>query len=127
MTRTTRLLRAANLGRLLAHLIALWKLFRHPDAPASAKSVAVGVLLYVISPIDLIPDAILGLGQLDDLLVIPIGMAMARQLAPPAVWQACQLEADRLQARLPSVKTMGLILVAWLAALLALLFWLVSR
>jgi uncharacterized membrane protein YkvA (DUF1232 family) len=45
------------------------------------------VALYFLSPIDIIPDFILGLGQLDDIGVILLGMALFVRLAPQAVVQ----------------------------------------
>ncbi|HSB99041.1 MAG TPA: DUF1232 domain-containing protein, partial [Burkholderiaceae bacterium] len=56
MSRWGNLLRRANTARLATHLLALWKLFRHPETPRLAKLVAVLVLAYALSPIDLIPD-----------------------------------------------------------------------
>ena len=54
--------------KLEAH--ALWLAFRHPRTPWYAKAVLVLVLLYLMSPVDLIPDVIPLLGMLDDLLVL---------------------------------------------------------
>ncbi|OYU77021.1 MAG: hypothetical protein CFE45_31150, partial [Burkholderiales bacterium PBB5] len=58
-----------NLGQLRVQLLALWLLFRHPATPRPVKWVAMAVLAYALSPIDLIPDFIPVLGQLDDLLL----------------------------------------------------------
>jgi uncharacterized membrane protein YkvA (DUF1232 family) len=62
MSRWGKLLRRANTARLATNLLALWKLFRHPQTPWPAKLVAVSVLAYALSPIDLIPDFIPVLG-----------------------------------------------------------------
>jgi uncharacterized membrane protein YkvA (DUF1232 family) len=40
-------------------------------------------LLYLVSPVDFLPDFIVGLGQLDDLSVILLGMALFVKLSPP--------------------------------------------
>jgi uncharacterized membrane protein YkvA (DUF1232 family) len=50
-------------------LLALWKLFRHEATPWFVKAIAVAVVAYAVSPIDLIPDFIPVLGQLDDLIL----------------------------------------------------------
>jgi uncharacterized membrane protein YkvA (DUF1232 family) len=52
MSRWGKLLRRANTARLATNLLALWKLFRHPETPWLAKLVAVLVLAYALSPID---------------------------------------------------------------------------
>jgi uncharacterized membrane protein YkvA (DUF1232 family) len=113
--RKRRLLRAANTARLATYLIALWKLFKHPQTPRSAKWVAVAVLLYAASPIDLIPDFIPILGQLDDLLVIPLGVALVTRLTPKPLWQQLLLEAEKTREKLPRF---------WWGALIVVLVWL---
>jgi uncharacterized membrane protein YkvA (DUF1232 family) len=49
----------------------LWFALRHPDAPRWLKLGTAGVLLYLFSPIDLIPDFVPVLGVVDDLLIVP--------------------------------------------------------
>jgi uncharacterized membrane protein YkvA (DUF1232 family) len=88
MTLLRKLWRLANRRQLLVHLAALWKLFRHPATPRPAKWVALAVLVYAISPIDLVPDFIPLLGQIDDLIILPLGLSVAMRLAPPGLWQA---------------------------------------
>lgn len=53
-----------DVGRLL------WAVARDRRVPWAAKAVAAGTVVYVVSPIDLIPDFVPGLGQLDDLFLI---------------------------------------------------------
>ena len=72
---------------------ALYLAARDPRVPWYAKAVAVAVAAYAISPIDLIPDFIPVLGQLDDLVLLPIGIALAIRLVPREV-----LEEKRAQA-----------------------------
>ncbi|MCU0928526.1 MAG: YkvA family protein [Burkholderiaceae bacterium] len=86
MGRLTSLLRRADTARLATLLLALWKLFRHPQTPWLPKVVAVLVLAYALSPIDLIPDVIPVLGQLDDLVLVPLGIALAVKLTPDELW-----------------------------------------
>lgn len=54
----------ADSGRLL------WRVARDPRVPWGAKVVAGGAMAYVISPIDVIPDFLPGVGQLDDLFLL---------------------------------------------------------
>ena len=97
----SRWLRWLNLANLRQQLLALWVLFRHPQTPWPPKAVAVAVLAYVVSPIDLIPDFIPILGQLDDLLLLPLGVALAVKLTPPALWQHCLAQAQAGAVKLP--------------------------
>ena len=63
MTRFKSLLKVANRARLATMLLALWRLFKHPDTPRAPKLVAIAVLAYALSPIDLIPDFIPAVGS----------------------------------------------------------------
>ena len=57
------------------------------------RSVAGCVVGYALSPIDLIPDFIPVLGYLDDLVLIPLGVASALRMIPPAVMVECRARA----------------------------------
>ena len=73
------------LGELMERGRLVWRLMNDERVPTWLKlSVPMLVLLYFISPIDLIPDFILGLGQLDDLGIVLLGMALFIRLAPEA-------------------------------------------
>ena len=67
------LVRHANKARLATRLLALWKLVRHRDTPRAPKLIALFVLAYALSPIDLIPDFIPVIGLLDDVILVPAG------------------------------------------------------
>jgi uncharacterized membrane protein YkvA (DUF1232 family) len=49
----------------------LWLALRHPDAPRWLKLGTAGVVIYLVSPVDLIPDVIPVLGVVDDLVIVP--------------------------------------------------------
>ncbi len=116
MSKFTRLFKFANTARLATYLIALWKLFQHPATPRAAKLVAIAVIAYAVSPIDLIPDFIPVLGQLDDLILLPLGVALAMRLTPRPLWEARLREAEASAERLPRL---------WWGAALIVLLWLV--
>ena len=61
---------------------ALYLAARDPRVPRLGKLVVVLVVAYALSPIDLIPDFIPVLGYLDDLLLLPLGIALAIKLMP---------------------------------------------
>jgi uncharacterized membrane protein YkvA (DUF1232 family) len=112
-----KLLRAANAARLATYVVALWKLFKHPQAPRSAKLVAIAVLAYVLSPIDLIPDFIPVLGQLDDLVIVPLGIALVTRLTPKPLWEAQLREAELSTEKLPKL---------WWGVVIFVLLWATS-
>lgn len=59
-----------------------WRLLRDGRVPIYAKLAFLLPLVYVISPLDFIPDVFLGIGQLDDLGIILLGMQLLQQLTP---------------------------------------------
>ncbi len=77
--------------QLLTHLPSFVKLFsrliKDPRVAASPKLVIAGILAYVIVPTDLLPDFLLGVGQLDDLAVILGGLKLFLRLCPKEVVQ----------------------------------------
>ncbi len=118
-----KLLRAANKGRLFRYLVALWLLIRDRRTPVAPKVIAGLVVAYALSPVDLIPDVIPVLGLLDDVILIPLGIALAVRLTPPALWQEMLQRAERFEGRLPKmVGGLLIVLVIW-AALLGVLGW----
>ena len=106
-------------AELKTQLLTLWYCRRHPDAPWTAKAVAIGVLAYAFSPIDLIPDFIPVLGYLDDLIPVPLGIYLIIRLIPPPVLADARREADAWlagqQAKPRSYWAAAVILTVWLA------------
>ena len=87
--------------------------------PLLAKIVAVLVVAYAFSPIDLIPDFIPVLGQLDDLILVPLGIYLALRLIPEHVLAASRQKADQWVAEkkrtLRNYFAAALILLVWIA------------
>lgn len=65
---------------------ALYLAGRDPRTPRAARILIVCVVAYLASPIDLIPDFIPVLGLLDDLVLVPLGIALAIRMIPPEAW-----------------------------------------
>ncbi len=127
MAQFTKLPKWTNRVRLATTLLALWKLFKHPDTPLAPKLVAIAVLAYAVSPIDLIPDVIPLLGMLDDLLLIPLGVALAIRLTPAHLWQARLAEAQARTDKLPRLLWgAAAVVLIWAAVLGAMAWWLWS-
>ena len=79
--------------RLKTELNALYLAYRDPRVPAHARVFAVIVVAYALSPLDLIPDPIPVLGYLDDLILVPLGIALAVRMIPRAVLAECRAKA----------------------------------
>ena len=66
----------------------LWFALRHPDAPGWLKLATALLVLYVLSPIDLIPDALPVIGLVDDLVLVPLAIRWLLKRLPPHIAQA---------------------------------------
>jgi uncharacterized membrane protein YkvA (DUF1232 family) len=104
--------------------VAIWIAARDPRVPWYAKVVAAATAAYALSPIDLIPDFIPVIGYLDDLLIVPLGIALTIRLIPDGLMQEFRDEALRREARPTSIVAAVFIVVVWCAAILLIGFWL---
>ncbi|CAG9177911.1 YkvA family protein [Cupriavidus pinatubonensis] len=111
--------------RLKSSLVMLWFCSRHPDTPLAARMLAVLVVAYAFSPIDLVPDFIPVLGYVDDVLLVPLGIWLALRLVPATVKADCRVRAEAWQAaqgeRPRNLWAGAIIVLTW--ALLAWLGW----
>lgn len=80
-------------------LLALWLAARDPRTPLRAKIMALVVVSYAFSPIDLIPDFIPVLGYLDDLVLVPLGVVIALRQIPQALLTEFRDQASRLRSK----------------------------
>lgn len=78
---------------LRREVLALYLAARHPRTPWYAKALVACVAAYALSPIDLIPDIVPVLGYLDDLVIVPLGIALALRLVPADVMEECRSRA----------------------------------
>ncbi|GAB4109810.1 MAG: hypothetical protein Fur005_07890 [Roseiflexaceae bacterium] len=84
------------------------------QVPWYAKLIAATVVIYALSPIDLIPDMIPILGYLDDLLILPLGIALALRLIPAAILAQLREQAQSYTPpRQWRIIGMVLILLIW--------------
>ena len=63
----------------------VWKLMRSKEVPTWVKFIPPVAIVYLLSPIDFIPDPMLGLGQLDDLAILLLSLKLFVELCPPIV------------------------------------------
>ncbi len=81
-----------------------WRLLRDQQVPFATKLVPLGVLAYVLSPLDFIPDVIVGWGQLDDLAVLLLGIQIFIAIVPRSI---VQRHRDDLNGVPPTSGTSG--------------------
>lgn len=101
---------------LKREVYALYLAYKDPRVPWYARVVAGGVVAYAFSPIDLIPDFIPVIGYLDDLVLVPLGIALAIRLIPAAILAECREEAGRVMAAGKPTNRVaaGVIIAVWL-------------
>ena len=93
--------------------------------PWYAKALAACVVAYALSPIDLIPDFIPVLGYLDDLLLVPLGLALAIKMIPPEVLATCREQAMVSESATGPGRWIaaGLVALLWCAVLAVVAMW----
>lgn len=63
----------------------LWSALRHPAAPRWLKLGAAGIVLYVLSPVDLLPDVLPFVGVVDDIVLVPLAIRWLLKRLPPEI------------------------------------------
>src|SRR5690242_4923891 len=103
-------------GALERDTYAVYLAARDPRTPWYAKLLAAAVVAYALSPFDLIPDFIPVIGYLDDLIIVPLGMATVLRMVPPDVLADCR-EKARMRTERPT---------SWVGAAFMVAVWLVA-
>ena len=103
--------------RLKAEVIAMYFVMKHPETPLYAKVLAAIIVGYALSPIDLIPDFVPILGYVDDVILLPLGIALVIKLIPKNILEACRKEA---KINPPAAKPK-----IWVAAYVIVMLWLI--
>ena len=113
---------------LKVELIALALAARHPDTPWYARLIVAGCVAYALTPVDLIPDAIPVVGFIDDLIFIPLAVALAVRFIPAPVMADCRVRSRAIEARAPRFSwwMWMIISAAWLAAIVLIALWTVA-
>ena len=102
--------------QLRSETYALYLAYKDPRVPWYAKVFAACLVGYVFSPIDLIPDFIPVVGLLDELVVVPVGVILARKMIPNEVLADCQRKSQEVIREGKPVNYMAAIVViaVWL-------------
>ncbi len=113
---------------LKAETYALYLAYRDPRVPWYAKAFAALVVGYAFSPIDLVPDFIPILGYLDDLILVPIGIAIAIKMIPTQVMEECRVDArEALTDGRPTNWAAAIVIIAIWLLLVAIFISLIVR
>ena len=105
----------AQAQRLKRDAYALYFVARDPRTPWYARALAAAVVAYALSPFDLIPDFVPVLGYLDDLVIVPLGIALVLRLVPRAVLDDCRVRAQLAADRPVSRAGAAFMIAVWLA------------
>lgn len=104
-------------------VVALWIAARDPRTPWYVKVAAGAVAAYALSPIDLIPDFIPIFGYLDDLIIVPLGIALVVRLVPQELMSEFRREASLREDRPQSFVAAVVIAAIWVLTLSAISYW----
>jgi uncharacterized membrane protein YkvA (DUF1232 family) len=95
---------------------------RDPRTPFWVRLLAGLVTAYALSPIDLIPDFIPVIGFLDDIILIPLGLAVVIRNVPPQVMESARRKAHQTARKPVNYYAAVLFIALWLS----ILWWLAS-
>jgi uncharacterized membrane protein YkvA (DUF1232 family) len=103
--------------KLKTDTYALYLACKDPRVPWYAKALMALIIGYALSPIDLIPDFIPVLGQIDDLIIVPAGISIVIKMIPKTVMEECR---QRAKAESINSKT------KWIVASIIILIWVLA-
>lgn len=115
-------------AKALKHqILALYYACRDPYTPRLSRWLALAVIAYALSPIDLIPDFIPVLGYLDDLLLLPLACWFIIRTLPEAVWQRSLDKARHEPLKLAKKSWMAVVIVLiWVVLAAIFSLWLLK-
>ena len=114
--------------QLKTKVAAVYLALKRKDTPLAAK-IAAGVTIgYALSPIDLIPDFIPILGYLDDIIILPVLIALSLKLIPKKIMDECEAQAQNMwQTGRPKKWYFALPIIAVWAIIAALILYKIVR
>lgn len=107
---------------LKKEILAIYLAANDPRTPWYAKAIALITVAYALSPIDLIPDFIPVLGYLDDLIIVPAGIALAIRLIPAEALEDARITvtsgAWSERSRRLGYVGLGIVIFVWVVILI---------
>ena len=104
---------------LKAETLALYLAARDPRTPWYTRLLVAGIVAYALSPIDLIPDFVPVLGLLDEIVLLPLGIALALRMIPAEVMADARGRAQAaLAGETPRSRAAAVVVIAiWFGAI----------
>ncbi len=111
--------------KLKKETYAIYLACKDSRVPWYARALAAVVVAYALSPIDLIPDIIPVIGYLDDLILVPLGIALVVKMIPPPVLAECREKAETAMSQTtPTSRIAAVVIVAiWLLLGILAVIW----
>lgn len=109
--------------QLKTQTITVYFASRDPRLPLHIKFIALLVVAYALSPIDLIPDFIPIIGLLDDIIIVPVGLALIIKLTPAEIMATAKIKAQQTEVRPTSYLAATVFILIWLGLLLVFGRW----
>ena len=110
--------------KLKKETLALYLACKDSRVPWYARALAAVVVAYALSPIDLIPDIIPVIGYLDDLILVPLGIALVVRMIPPDVLAECREKAEAMAQTTPTSRIAAVVVVLiWLLLGILAVIW----
>jgi uncharacterized membrane protein YkvA (DUF1232 family) len=116
----------AQASQLRRQTLVVYFAARDPRMPFHVRAVALLVAAYAVSPIDLIPDFIPVIGYLDDLLLLPLGIAWVIRHTPPEVLDNARKRVELATEKPVSYVAATTIVVVWVIGLVLVARWIGS-
>lgn len=116
-----------KLAAVVRDVLAAWLALRDPRTPLVAKLVCVLSAVYVVMPVDIIPDVIPIIGWLDDMAILPLAALLAGRLIPTDALADLRMRAERIMlrhGRSVLLAVAGLFILWLVLAALGLWYWL---
>ena len=96
------------------NLLVLFTALFNRKTPRNIRLMIVAAFVYLISPVDFLPDVIPGLGLLDDAVIVPSLLVLAQSFLPQVVREDSERKADFLGPKMPFILAgAGVLFVAW--------------
>lgn len=101
--------------KIKENLSLLYIAYKHPRTPWYAKLTTIITISYALSPIDLIPDFIPVLGYLDDIIIVPAGIALSLKLIPSHIIDECKnMRGERENFKNKGIFAAVIIMLLWI-------------
>lgn len=112
-----------RLEELNTHVAMVFFAMKHPKTPVLAKVLGTIVVVYALSPIDLIPDFIPVIGYLDDLILLPVLIALTIKLIPKHILEIARQQAVDFHRESQSKPIYALAVLGIHLVLIAVVLW----